>query len=81
MIGAITIKEYRQSIEKDGALERRFQAVMVEEPSAEDAVAILLALRPRLEAHHGLPQDASATLEERTLPVRWQRVAESRWAR
>jgi ATP-dependent Clp protease ATP-binding subunit ClpC len=54
VIGATTIREYRQTIEKDGALERRFQAVRIEEPSAEEAVAILLALRPRLEAHHGV---------------------------
>ncbi len=60
VIGATTIKEYRQSIEKDGALERRFQSVMVEEPSAEEAVAILLALRPRLEAHHGVALDEAA---------------------
>ena len=60
VIGATTIKEYRQSIEKDGALERRFQAVMIEEPSAEEAVAILLALRPRLEAHHGVALDEAA---------------------
>ena len=60
VIGATTIKEYRQSIEKDGALERRFQSVMVEEPSAEEAVAILLALRPRLEAHHGVALDDAA---------------------
>jgi len=60
VIGATTIREYRQSIEKDGALERRFQAVKIEEPSAEDAVAILLALRPRLEAHHGVALDEAA---------------------
>ena len=45
VIGATTIRKYRQTIEKDGALERRFQAVRVEEPSADDALAILLALR------------------------------------
>ena len=60
VIGATTIKEYRQTIEKDGALERRFQAVRIEEPSAEEAVAILLALRPRLEAHHGVALDDAA---------------------
>jgi len=60
VIGATTIREYRQSIEKDGALERRFQAVKIEEPSAEEAVAILLALRPRLEAHHGVALDEAA---------------------
>lgn len=54
VIGATTIREYRQTIEKDGALERRFQAVKIEEPSVDEAVAILMALRPRLEAHHGV---------------------------
>jgi ATP-dependent Clp protease ATP-binding subunit ClpA len=60
LIGATTIREYRQTIEKDGALERRFQAVRIEEPSADEAVAILLALRSRLEAHHGVALDEAA---------------------
>jgi ATP-dependent Clp protease ATP-binding subunit ClpC len=60
VIGATTTREYRQTIEKDGALERRFQAVRIEEPSADEAVAILLALRPRLEAHHGVALDEAA---------------------
>ena len=52
MIGATTIDEYRKHIEKDAALERRFQPVMVEEPSEEDAEQILLGLRDKYEAHH-----------------------------
>ena len=60
VIGATTIREYRQTIEKDGALERRFQAVRVEEPSADEAVAILLALRPRMESHHGVTLEDAA---------------------
>jgi AAA lid domain len=60
VIGATTTREYRQTIEKDGALERRFQAVRIEEPSADEAVAILLALRPRLEAHHGVALEEAA---------------------
>ncbi len=52
LIGATTIEEYRKYIEKDAALERRFQPVTVEEPSEEEAVAILKGLRPRYEAHH-----------------------------
>jgi ATP-dependent Clp protease ATP-binding subunit ClpC len=60
VIGATTTREYRQTIEKDGALERRFQAVRIEEQSADEAVAILLALRPRLEAHHGVALDDAA---------------------
>lgn len=51
-IGATTIDEYRKHVEKDAALERRFQPVMVEEPNQEDAVAILKGLRDRYEAHH-----------------------------
>ena len=54
VIGATTIKEYRQTIEKDGALERRFQEVRIEEPSAEETVEILMALRARMEEHHGV---------------------------
>jgi ATP-dependent Clp protease ATP-binding subunit ClpC len=51
-IGATTIDEYRKHVEKDAALERRFQPVMVEEPNQEDAIAILKGLRDRYEAHH-----------------------------
>ena len=53
-IGATTLNEYRQYIEKDAALERRFQQVLVEEPSVEDAVAILRGLKERYEVHHGV---------------------------
>ena len=52
VIGATTLDEYRKNIEKDAALERRFQPVQIDEPSAEDAVAILKGLRDRYEAHH-----------------------------
>ena len=52
VIGATTIEEYRKNIEKDSALERRFQSVIVGEPSAEEAVQILLGLRDKYEAHH-----------------------------
>ena len=51
-IGATTLDEYRQHIEKDAALERRFQPVYVDEPSVEDTIAILRGLKPRYEAHH-----------------------------
>ncbi|MGA8460404.1 MAG: ATP-dependent chaperone ClpB [Streptosporangiaceae bacterium] len=54
MIGATTVDEYRKQIEKDAALERRFQPVMVGEPSVEDAVSILRGLRERLEVFHGV---------------------------
>lgn len=54
LIGATTIEEYRKYIEKDAALERRFQPVMVDEPSAEEAVEILKGLRGSYEVHHGV---------------------------
>lgn len=53
-IGATTINEYRQYIEKDKALERRFQQVLVDQPSPEDTVSILRGLKPRYEVHHGV---------------------------
>jgi ATP-dependent Clp protease ATP-binding subunit ClpB len=59
-IGATTLDEYRKHIEKDAALERRFQPVMVEEPSVEDTIAILRGLKERYEVHHGVRiQDAA----------------------
>ncbi|HUS91431.1 MAG TPA: ATP-dependent chaperone ClpB [Phycisphaerae bacterium] len=53
-IGATTLDEYRQHVEKDAALERRFQPVLVDEPSVEDTIAILRGLKPRYDAHHGV---------------------------
>ena len=53
-IGATTLDEYREHIEKDAALERRFQPIYVEEPSVEDTIAILRGLKARYEAHHGV---------------------------
>ncbi len=59
-VGATTIDEYRKRIEKDAALERRFQPILVGEPSVEDAIAILRGLRERYEVHHGVKiQDAA----------------------
>jgi len=60
LIGATMSKEYRQTIEKDGALERRFQPLRIEEPTPEEAVVILSALRERLEKHHGVALDDDA---------------------
>ncbi len=54
VIGATTIDEYRKYVEKDAALERRFQPIMIEEPSVEDTIKILEGLRDRYEAHHGV---------------------------
>ena len=59
-IGATTIDEYRKHIEKDSALERRFQPIYVEEPSVEETVEILRSLRPRYEAHHRVKIEDSA---------------------
>ncbi|MBD3286007.1 AAA domain-containing protein [candidate division WOR-3 bacterium] len=53
-VGATTLKEYRENIEKDGALERRFQPVYVDEPTVEETIQILARLRDRYEAHHGI---------------------------
>jgi ATP-dependent Clp protease ATP-binding subunit ClpB len=60
MIGATTLDEYRKRLEKDAALERRFQPVMVDEPSVEDAISILRGLRERLEVFHGVKVADSA---------------------
>lgn len=75
-IGATTIDEYRQNIEKDKALERRFQQVYIGEPTPEDTVSILRGLKPRYELHHGVRiRDeallAAAKLSSRYLPDRF----------
>ena len=76
-IGATTLKEYRQSIEKDGALERRFQKVMVDAPSVEDTIKILKGLREKYEEHHGVryPDETlelCARLADRYITDRYQ---------
>jgi len=70
-IGATTLDEYRKHIEKDGALERRFQSVNVEPPTPEQAVAILLGLRDRYEAHHRVTFTNEALSEAVDLSVRY----------
>ncbi|MBD8611333.1 AAA family ATPase [Frigoribacterium sp. CFBP 13729] len=75
LIGATTLDEYRQYIEKDAALERRFQQVYVGEPTVEDTVAILRGLKERYEAHHGVTITdgalvAAASLSNRYIPSR-----------
>lgn len=70
-IGATTLKEYREYIEKDAALERRFQPVFVEEPSIEDTVAILRGLKERYEVHHGVRITDSAIIAAATLSSRY----------
>ena len=71
MIGATTLDEYRKRIEKDAALERRFQPVMVGEPSEEDAISILRGLRERLEVFHGVKIADSALVAAVTLSHRY----------
>ncbi|GGP18002.1 chaperone protein ClpB [Nonomuraea glycinis] len=71
MIGATTVQEYRQHIEKDAALERRFQPVLIDEPSVEDAVSILRGLRDRLEVFHGVKIQDSALVAAVTLSHRY----------
>ncbi len=71
MIGATTIDEYRQHIEKDPALERRFQPVMVTEPSAEDTISILRGLKQRYEVHHGVRITDPAVIAAATLSDRY----------
>ena len=71
MVGATTLDEFRQNIEKDPALERRFQQVLVGEPSAEDTVAILRGLKGRYEAHHKVEISDSALVAAATLSDRY----------
>ncbi len=70
-IGATTLDEYRQYIEKDAALERRFQKVLVEEPSVEDTIAILRGLKERYELHHNVEITDPAIVAASTLSYRY----------
>jgi ATP-dependent Clp protease ATP-binding subunit ClpB len=70
-VGATTLDEYRKFIEKDAALERRFQKVLVEEPNEEDTVAILRGLKERYEVHHGVEITDSAIVAAATLSQRY----------
>ena len=71
LIGATTLDEYRQYIEKDAALERRFQQVYVGEPSVEDTIAILRGLNPRYESHHEVPISDAALVAAASLSARY----------
>src|SRR5438067_10702807 len=76
MVGATTLDEYREHIEKDPALERRFQPVLVGEPSVEDTIGILRGLKERYEVHHGVRITdaalvAAATLSDRYVTARF----------
>ena len=70
-VGATTINEYRKYIEKDAALERRFQPILVAEPSVEDSIAILRGLKERYEVHHGVRIQDSALVTAATLSHRY----------
>ena len=70
-IGATTLNEYRQYIEKDAALERRFQPVMVNEPTVEDTISILRGLKERYEVFHGVKIHDSALIAAATLSDRY----------
>ncbi len=70
-VGATTLNEYREHIEKDAALERRFQKVLVDEPSVEDTVAILRGLKERYEVHHGVEITDPAIVSAATLSHRY----------
>ena len=71
MVGATTLDEYREHIEKDPALERRFQPVLVGEPSVEDTIAILRGLKGRYESHHGVQISDAALVAAATLSNRY----------
>ena len=71
MIGATTLDEYRKYVEKDAALERRFQPVFVDQPSVEDTISILRGLRERYEVHHGVRIKDSALVAAATLSNRY----------
>ncbi len=70
-IGATTIREYQKYIEKDAALERRFQPIMVEEPSIDDSIAILRGLKEKYEIHHGMRISDEAIVEAVNLAARY----------
>jgi ATP-dependent Clp protease ATP-binding subunit ClpB len=70
-IGATTLKEYREYIEKDSALERRFQKVLVSEPSVEDTISILRGIKERFELHHGVTIQDNAIVAAATLSNRY----------
>ncbi|HKN48278.1 MAG TPA: ATP-dependent chaperone ClpB [Candidatus Polarisedimenticolia bacterium] len=70
-VGATTLKEYRQHIEKDAALERRFQPILVGEPTVEDTIAILRGLKERYEVHHGVRIKDAALIAAATLSHRY----------
>ena len=75
IIGATTAEEFRKYLTKDPAFERRFQTIDVEEPSVEDTVKILTALKPRYEEHHHVRYTQGAIEPPRTSPTATSRIA------
>jgi ATP-dependent Clp protease ATP-binding subunit ClpB len=71
LVGATTVNEYRKYVEKDAALERRFQPVLIEEPSVEDTISILRGLKSRYEVHHGVRITDTAVIAAATLSNRY----------
>ena len=71
VIGATTLNEYRQYIEKDGALERRFQKVLIDQPSVEDTISILRGIKEKYELHHGIRISDSAVISAAVLSDRY----------
>ena len=71
VIGATTLNEYRKYIEKDGALERRFQKIIVHEPTVEDTITILRGLKQTFEVHHGVTIEDKALVSAATLSNRY----------
>src|SRR5690606_2746294 len=70
-IGATTLDEYRKNIEKDAALDRRFQTVLVDQPTVEDTISILRGLRERVEVHHGVRIKDTALVSAAVLSHRY----------
>jgi ATP-dependent Clp protease ATP-binding subunit ClpB len=76
-IGATTLNEYRQNIEKDAALERRFQTILVDQPTVEDTISILRGLRERFEIYHGVRIQDNALVNATVLSNRYIRIVSS----
>ena len=79
MVGATTLDEYREHIESDPALERRFQQVLVGEPTVEDTVGILRGLKERYEVHHGVRITDAALVAAATLSDRYITARDALW--
>jgi ATP-dependent Clp protease ATP-binding subunit ClpB len=77
-VGATTLDEYRKRIEKDAALERRFQPIVVRQPSVEDTISILRGLRERYEVHHGVRIRDAALVAAATLSNRYITIGSAR---